>query len=115
VSTSERRIALRVRALLGERRGRDAVGAVATATPRGRAQDITIRVGGPLDGTVTLTATDSPRIVVEARWGRRNHREHISLTRLGESAALLLADAWTNLLIDGREPTRDLLRHQGDW
>ena len=77
----------------------------------GAADNVAIHVGGPLDGIVTITATDSFRVVVEATWGGTCHRDRISLTRPGEREALLLADFWANQLVDGHEPTRDLLRH----
>ena len=69
----------------------------------------TLRVGGPLDGTLTLTSTDSAGVTVEAIWGRgRRHRT--SLTRPSERAALLLANTWAEELIDGRKPTDSLDR-----
>jgi hypothetical protein len=58
-----------------------------------------------LDGTVTLTATDSGKVIVEASWGR-GRRQRISTTRPSEWAALRLADAWADQLIDGHKPTR---------
>jgi hypothetical protein len=62
-----------------------------------------------LDGIVTLTS-QPPRVVVEATWRGRDHRDRMCLTRRGERDALILADSWANRFIDGHEPTRDLLR-----
>ena len=104
------------RSLLGERRNCDKVFAdlrrrhgrpAAQRTPPG--PYVTINVGGPLDGIVTLTSRP-PRVVVEATWSGDYERDGISLTRSGEREALILADYWANQLIDGLEPTRDLLR-----
>jgi hypothetical protein len=105
ISTSKQRLTHPVQSLLRERRARSAVRIAAIPGPY-----VTIQVGGPLDGIVTLTATDSPRVIVGATWSGRHDRDRMSLTRPGEREALLLADSWTNQLIDGHEPTRDLLR-----
>jgi len=119
-TTAHHRLTLRVRALLGERRNDDArsalrngaipraTGPVAQRIPPG--PYVTINVGGPLNGIVTLTTTRSHRVVVEAAWGGPSNRDRVSLTRPGEGEALILADSWANQLIDGHEPTRDLLR-----
>ena len=105
------------RSLFGERRNCDNVFAELRRRNRGPAAQrtppgpyVTISVGGPLDGIVTLTSR-SPRVVVEARWGGGDDaRDGMSLTRSGEREALILAGYWANQLIDGHEPTRDLLR-----
>jgi len=121
MSTTERhhRLAFRVRSLLGDRRKRDARSALRGAALRHGCRPaarrtppepyVTITVGGPLNGIVALTASDAPRAVVEAIWGGYNWHG-ISLTRPSEGEALILADSWANQLIDGHEPTHDLLR-----
>ena len=58
---------------------------------------------------MTLTSRQ-PRVVVDATWGEGDERDRMSLTRSCEREALILADYWANQLIDGHEPTRDLLR-----
>lgn len=110
-----RRETLRVRSLLGGRRGRDARSPHRTAAELAARKQtpllgpyVTIRVGGPLNGIVNLTASDSGHVLVEAVWGGRQ-RNRIALAQPGEREALTLADAWANQLIDGREPMRDLL------
>ncbi len=106
-----------MRSLLGERHNRHAHSAAHRSAiphgtqPSGRPRTspepyVTINVDGPLQGIVTLTATDSPRVVVEATWGDPHNRDRISLTRSGEGEALILADCWANQLIDGHEPAR---------
>jgi hypothetical protein len=75
---------------------------------------VTMHVGGPLDGVVTLTAIAAARVVVEARWGSGDRRDRISLAQPGEREALILADSWANQLIDGRAPTHDL-RRRARW
>ena len=58
-----------------------------------------------MNGIVTLTASDSSRVVVEATWDGCNVAR-ISLTRTSESEALILADCWANQLIDGHVVAR---------
>jgi hypothetical protein len=115
MGTNERRPVHERRALFGEHRHRHRVfaelrreGPPAPArTPP--APYVTISVGGPLDGSVTLTS-QPPRVLVEASWdGGGGDRRRIALTRPCEREALLLADRWANELIDGREPTGDPL------
>ena len=115
--SSERRLAFRVRGLLALRQGPGprsrAPATVLTSPGAGRPEpssSATIRVGGPLDGVVTITAMDSPRVVVEAAWGGGDRRDRISVTRPSEREALTLADSWVNQLIDGHAPARDLRR-----
>jgi len=62
---------------------------------------VTARVGGIPGGVVTLSATTTPRFVVNASWGDRG----VSATRMSEREALALANAWIDLLAAGREPT----------
>lgn len=72
---------------------------------------ITMRVGGPLDGVVTMTATGTAGLVrIEAAWGDCQARERLRLTRIGEREARTLADACAEQLAAGCEPTRELLR-----
>jgi hypothetical protein len=59
------------------------------------------RVDGIPGGVVTLTATITPRFVVTASWGGRS----ISVTRMSEREALVVANAWIDQLATGREPT----------
>jgi hypothetical protein len=100
MSTNQRRLTLRVRDLLAQRAALKTalVRTVSRADhptarltkparePRtGRGPYVTMRVGGGLDGVVTLTATAAPHVVlVEATWGDRYPRESISATRIGE-------------------------------
>jgi len=124
MSTAQRRLTLRFRSLLGEhrrRRGRSArvsPGFIGEHFPSQQTVPagpyVTISVGGPLDGIVTLTATDSGRVVVDATWRGSSARHHISLTRPGEREALILADSWSNQLMDGHGAARDVVR-QPRW
>jgi hypothetical protein len=69
---------------------------------------LTIRTGGPFDGAVSVTATNSgARFVVEATWGKRYVRTMVSAERIGRVAAEELAQAWADELAAGRQPARD--------
>jgi hypothetical protein len=68
---------------------------------RAPGHDVTARVGGIPGGVVTLTATTTPHVVVAASWGNRR----ISVTRMSEREAVAVANAWTDQLAAGREPT----------
>lgn len=113
MTTTERRLTRRVRSLLGERRHRDVLSPVAAriakAAARGRTRSagpyVTLSVGGPLNGTVTLTATESGRVRVAAAWRAADEPSCIALTRSAERDALIVANAWADQLINGRVPT----------
>ena len=96
------------------RRSREPAFALRPSAPAGHFEAasnvVTIHVGGPLDGVVTVTASAAARVLVEATWGSGERRDRISLTQPGEREALILADSWANQLIDGRAPTHDLRR-----
>jgi hypothetical protein len=62
---------------------------------------LTARIGGAPGGAVTMTATDTQRVVVEAAWGDRS----ISRTLTSEREAIAVANAWIDDLAEGREPT----------
>lgn len=66
---------------------------------------VRIKTGGPLDGLVTLTATQSEgRVIVEASWGVPHLRTAITTERVGHGPANEVAQAWANELAAGREP-----------
>ena len=64
-------------------------------------RSVTARVGGIPGAVVTLTATTTPRFVVTASWGDRS----TCVTRMSEREAIAVANAWTDQLAGGREPT----------
>jgi hypothetical protein len=65
-----------------------------------------MRIGGSLDGVVTSTASAKPNVVVvEAVWGDRYARKSVSVERVGQREAIVVANAWADQLAAGRQPS----------
>jgi hypothetical protein len=70
---------------------------------------LSIRTGGPFNGTVTITvvADGDGRVLVEAAWTREHEPQSASRIVAGYDAARTLAQQWADQLVAGTEPPRD--------
>ena len=66
---------------------------------------MTIQVGGPLEGFVTLTAdVPSQQVAVVSRWGSGSLRHEQNATGLDLETGEALAARWADKLAAGHEP-----------
>jgi hypothetical protein len=70
---------------------------------------LSIRAGGPFNGTVTITAVadGDGRVLVEAAWTREHKPQSASRIVAGYDPARALAQQWADQLAAGTEPPRD--------
>jgi len=70
---------------------------------------VSIRAGGPFNGTVTITAVADAngRVLVEAAWTRENKPQSASRIVAGYDPARTLAQRWADQLAAGAEPPPD--------
>lgn len=70
---------------------------------------LSIRAGGPLNGTVTITAVadGNGRVLVEAAWMREHKPQSASRIFAGYDQARTLAQQWADQLAAGTEPPPD--------
>jgi hypothetical protein len=70
---------------------------------------VSIRAGGPFNGTVTITAVadGNGRVLVEAAWTRENKPQSASRIVAGYDPARTLAQRWAGQLAAGAEPPPD--------
>jgi hypothetical protein len=65
---------------------------------------VTMRPGGPLDGSVAISAGGEGRLLVEATWKNGGEPRIVSRSIEGYEAARDLAHDWADKLAAGREP-----------
>jgi hypothetical protein len=70
---------------------------------------LSIRAGGPFDGTVTITAVadGKGRLLVEATWTREHKPQSASRVLASYDRARTLAQQWADQLAAGTEPPPD--------
>ena len=70
---------------------------------------LSIRAGGPFNGTVTITAVadGNGRVLVEATWTREHEPRSASRIVAGYDPARTLAQQWADQLATGTEPPTD--------
>jgi hypothetical protein len=70
---------------------------------------LSIRAGGPFNGTVTITAVadGNGRVLVAAAWMREHRPQSACRVVAGYDAARTLAQRWADQLADGTAPPPD--------
>jgi len=65
---------------------------------------LTMRPGGPFDGTIAISVGSEGRLLVEATWKNDGEPRTASQSIEGYAAARGLAHDWADTLAAGREP-----------